>query len=115
MDRAQLFEVPFNQSVTGGTSSTVTPAPIHRLVPCESFRGDIDAHFSDGEQRPQKATGYAYGAATPASDHLPIARRSARANDNAAKTLLFEVPIVYYVIDLLSAALPKYLGLSEPS
>ena len=34
----------------------------------------------------------AYGGAAPASDHLPIARRSARANDHAAKTLLFEVP-----------------------
>ena len=35
----------------------------------------------------------AYGGAAPASDHLPIARRSAQANDHAAKTLLFEVPI----------------------
>ena len=35
----------------------------------------------------------AYGGAAPASDHLPIARRTARADDHAAKTLLFEVPI----------------------
>jgi hypothetical protein len=39
-----------------------------------------------------KRTPDAYGGAAPASDHLPIARRSARANDHAAKTLLFEVP-----------------------
>lgn len=37
----------------------------------------------------------AYGGAAPASDHLPIARRSARANDHAAKTLLFEVPLCF--------------------
>ena len=40
-----------------------------------------------------KRTPDAYGGAAPASDHLPIARRSARANDHAAKTLLFEVPL----------------------
>jgi hypothetical protein len=41
-----------------------------------------------------KKTPDAYGGAAPASDHLPIARRSARANDHAAKTLLFEVPVI---------------------
>jgi hypothetical protein len=35
----------------------------------------------------------AYGGAAPASDHLPIARRTARADDHVAKTLLFEVPL----------------------
>jgi IS5 family transposase len=39
-----------------------------------------------------KKTPDAHGGAAPALDHLPIARRSARANDHAAKTLLFEVP-----------------------
>ena len=34
----------------------------------------------------------ANGGAVPASDHLLIARRSAQADDHAAKTLLFEVP-----------------------
>jgi len=40
-----------------------------------------------------KRTPDAHGGAAPALDHLPIARRSARANDHAAKTLLFEVPL----------------------
>ena len=38
----------------------------------------------------------ANGGAVPASDHLLIARRSAQADDHAAKTLLFEVPYSYF-------------------
>src|SRR5450759_4379939 len=34
-----------------------------------------------------------YSGAAPPSDHLSIGRRSARADDHAAKMLLFEVPI----------------------
>ena len=46
--------------------------------------------------QPSKDAGCTRRKPTPALDHLPIARRSARANDHAAKTLLFEVPL--YVI-----------------
>ena len=41
-----------------------------------------------------KRTPDSYGGAAPALDHLPITRRSARTNDHAAKTPLFEVPII---------------------
>jgi IS5 family transposase len=43
-----------------------------------------------------KRTPDAYGGAAPASDHLPNARRSVRANDYAAKKLLFEVPLCQF-------------------
>jgi hypothetical protein len=47
----------------------------------------------------------ATGGAAPASDHLPIDRRSIRANEKAAKTLLFEVP--YTLTQALLASLQR--------
>src|ERR1019366_3469804 len=38
-----------------------------------------------------------YSGAAPASDHLSNGRRSARADDHAAKLLLFELPISIHV------------------
>jgi hypothetical protein len=56
-----------------------------------------------------KRTPDAHGGAAPALDHLPIARRSARANDHAAKTLLFEVPSSILESPKGMKAMRKYL------